>query len=654
MVSFASPSYAYLLFLLPVLALLKIFADAHAQESVKLFVSSERLRSSLLGRASIWWQSLHYGLQILGLAFLILALTQPRWGTEESDIPQSGRDVFIAIDCSKSMLSDDMTPNRLTRAKLAAQDLLDKLAGDRVGLIAFAGRAFLQAPLTTDHDAVRESIQALDYKTIPRGGTSIASAIELVLKTVEKMPSQHHGLILFSDGQETDERTVKAAKEAAEKHLLVLPVGMGTHENSLIPDPDPEHRGDYLRDERGSVVKTHLESALLQEVAVITGARYLELASEPLTQGVVDDLMSQLDRQNRDSRHESRPIERYQWPLCLGIVCFIVSLLMRPFSRKTSKAPALPVEPQATVHPPVASPVVTAAVLGAMVLLGSGPLRGASYDVVEQAQKDYKDGRADLAREAYRQLLRDKESRFDHSDLAYGLGAAERRLKDYDGAVRAFSEALEHPDSPAKQERAMRGLASSLYDLGDEKLATNPDFTIKAWSDSLDHFDSVLKHLDRNSAEYNEVKENRDFVDERLRSLKIVREKVKQQQKGKGKKKEKQPGNGKGEGEEQDEEDGDQGQQKQKDNQGRDSEKKHDALQKDKEGIPQGEIRADEQKPGEARNETPDGKLPKELQPFTEEQARNLLRNYADDQKTPGSLQYLQRRSEQPAGGKDY
>src|SRR3569623_1600168 len=98
---------------------------------------------------------------------------------------------------------------------------------------------------------------------------------------------------------------------------------MGSPDGSLIPDPDPDRRGDYLRDERGNVIKTHLEAALLQEVAVITGGRYMELSSQPLTQGIVDNLTAQLDKQTTDSRHESRPIERYQWPLGLGIVCFI-------------------------------------------------------------------------------------------------------------------------------------------------------------------------------------------------------------------------------------------------------------------------------------------------------------------------------------------
>ncbi len=272
--TFAASSYAWFLFLLPVVALLKIWADARGQRAVRAFASSERLRQNLLGGASPVWSGLHFGAQLLALGFFILALTRPQWGVESKDIEQSGRNIFIAIDTSKSMLADDMAPNRLTRAKLAALDLLAKLPTDRVGVIAFAGRSFLQAPLTTDHDAVAESINSLDQTSIPRGGSSLAAAITLALDTAAKTKGQQYGMVIFSDGQGTDSGTLAAAKEAAQKHLLILPVGVGTVEGSLIPDPAPDHgppaagRGgarigkdqDILRQAAGEAVKEQSSS----------------------------------------------------------------------------------------------------------------------------------------------------------------------------------------------------------------------------------------------------------------------------------------------------------------------------------------------------------------------------------------------------------
>ncbi|WP_075087392.1 VWA domain-containing protein [Verrucomicrobium spinosum] len=161
-------------------------------------------------------------------------MTRPQYGLETRVDERSGRNIFIAIDTSKSMLADDVSPNRLGRAKLAAQDLLERLPNDRVGVIAFAGRSYLQAPLTNDHEAVIECIQSLDHTTIPRGGSSIASAIQLAVETIDKVKGREHGMVLFTDGQETDEATLTAARMAAQKGLIVIPVGVGTTEGALI------------------------------------------------------------------------------------------------------------------------------------------------------------------------------------------------------------------------------------------------------------------------------------------------------------------------------------------------------------------------------------------------------------------------------------
>ncbi len=655
--NFASPNYAFLLFVLPLIALLKIAADARAQKAVQAFASSERLRTNLLGGASLVWSGLHFGFQILGLAFMIIAMTRPYFGFEEEDIPQSGRNIFIAIDTSKSMLADDMTPTRLARAKLAALDMIEKLPGERIGLIAFAGRAFLQAPLTTDHDAVREAIEALDHTTIPRGGSSLAAAIDLALKLVEKSPGQRHGMVLFSDGQETDEGTISAAKEAAEKHLLVLPVGMGSVEGSLIPDPDPNHQGEYVRDEKGNVVKARLESDLLQKVAAITGSKYIELSAQSLTRDAVELLLSQLDRQMADSRHESRPIERYQWPLGLGLLCIIVSLLMRPSSRQILKASAFPVDPQATVH----APAPIAAALTILLLSGAQLTLGASIDGARKAQEAYEKGRYDEARKTFDELLKEKKPPGNPSELAYGLGASAHQLKDYDRSVQAFSEALRSDDAIV-QKRAYTGLAASLYDQGDLSLEKKPENTIKTWTDALVHFGSALKLMSaqKDSPEYAQVQENRDFVQKRLDELKRKQEQQKQQKKDK--QKQKQKGDGKGQGDPKDPDDEEPPQKndgKDDQNQKKDDGKQdqHDAMQKPEEKLPEGQLRADEN--GKKPEGKPDAKEGGENERndktgFSPQEARNQLRSYADDQKfDQKSWQYLQRK-ERPAGGKDY
>lgn len=650
--TFASPNWAWLLFILPVIALFKIAADARANKVTALFAGSERLRASLLGNGSLVRSGVRFGLQMLGLAFFILALTRPQVGDEEKQIEQTGRNVFIAVDTSKSMLADDVSPNRLTRAKLAAQDLLEKLSGDRVGLIAFAGRAFLQAPLTTDHEAVVETIQALDHTTIPRGGSSLGSAIALALNAVEKMPGNQHGMIIFTDGQETDAAMLEAAKDAKEKNLLLLPVGVGTVEGALIPDPDPQNQGGFVRDESGNVVKSRLESAALRELAQVSGGDYVELNSQALTQTLVDGLLSKLDRHRAESRQLTRPIDRYQWPLFAGIVFLVMSLIIHPSSSRPVRQAPLPVDPKATVHqpPPVPAPTMMASLIAIFFLAcGGASSMAASRDDLSAARRSYDDSHYDHARDAYQRMSRDKTSTENADEVAYGLGAATYKLKDYDAATRAFSDALQSP-SVDMQRNAHRGLATALYDQGDTILAKQPERTIKAWTDSVTHFETAMKNTPADSEEHAQLKDNRDFVKKRLDELK---EQQKQQQEQKNKDKQKGKGKGKGEpgDEEQDPESGDQPQEPREEG----DEKKADAMQKEQGALPEGDIKAGEGgKPDDKQQDKGPGEQESDKQNdqtgFSPQEARSRLRNYADDQK---SVQYLMR-EEKPAGGKDY
>jgi len=651
--TFASPYYAYLLYLLPLVVIMKILADARAGKAVRAFAESERMRDSLLGGASLIWSAMIFGLQILGLAFFIIALVRPQFGRETLDQQQSGRNIFLAMDCSKSMLAEDVSPNRLTRAKLAAQDLLEKLPEDKVGLIAFAGRAYLQAPLTNDHEALVESIQSLDHTTIPRGGTSIASAIQLAIDNIEKVGGRHHGMILFSDGGETDDATLAAAKDAADHHLLILPVGVGTLEGALIPDPDKSRRGDYIRDENGNVVRAKLESHLLRDVARITGGRYVELASQALTKSLVDDLLAQLDRQTLDSRKDTRPIERYQWPLGAGILFIILSMLLPASSRKVVRMLApLPVEPQTAVHakPMASAPGAVSAWLIAAIL-GFGAFQSAAGKSIDDATREYEEGKYEESRDSYALLLGDSKKDPGDGYLSYGLGAATHQLHDYDRSIRSFSEALKSGDVEM-QKRALRGLATSLYNAGDEALLKDPEYTVKAWTDAISHFDTDLALQTKGTKEYQEIKENREFVQGRLDEL---QEKLAQQRGQKQEKRQKKEGEGDSDEEENDDAGGKQDSKKsgdQKPNQ-KDQKKQHDALQNKPEMVPQGQIQAAEngqqqkeqqmqrQNPGDERNDKTG---------FTPTEARSQLRSYADDQK---SVQYLMRHEEAP-NGKDY
>src|SRR5918996_1906110 len=179
--SLGAPEWLWGLLLIPLLIALFVRSERRGLKRLQEFVSA-RLLPQLAGTVNRPRRMIRFALQLLGLALAIVSLAQPRWGYTFEDVKRKGLDLLVAVDTSRSMLSNDVQPNRLERVQLAIHDLIDELQGDRVGLIAFAGRAFLQAPLTIDYEAVMESVNDLDTKTIPEGGTNISSAINLAIQ----------------------------------------------------------------------------------------------------------------------------------------------------------------------------------------------------------------------------------------------------------------------------------------------------------------------------------------------------------------------------------------------------------------------------------------------------------------------------------------
>src|ERR1700736_2521270 len=280
--SFGAPQWFWGLLLIPVLVAFFVYAERRGAKRLQEFASA-RLLPQLAGTVNRFRRVLRFALLLLGFALAIVSLAQPRWGYEFQDVRRKGLDLLLAVDTSRSMLSNDVQPNRLERVKLATQDLINELQGDRIGLIAFAGRAFIQAPLTIDYDAVHESIHDLDTKTIPEGGTNISEAIALAERTYGKSAVGNRALVIFTDGEELSGDAVKTAKAAANAGVRIFTVGIGTTEGSLIPPSGGEDGTTFVKDSKGQVVKSKLDEKRLREIAQSTGGFYLHLENGPRT-----------------------------------------------------------------------------------------------------------------------------------------------------------------------------------------------------------------------------------------------------------------------------------------------------------------------------------------------------------------------------------
>src|SRR5881409_3299145 len=280
--SFGAPQWLWGLLLIPLLIALFIRSEQRGLKRLQEFVSA-RLLPQLAGTVNRPRRILRFALQLLGLALAIVSLAQPRWGYTFEDVKRKGLDLLIAVDTSRSMLSNDIQPNRLERVKLAAQDLINELQGDRVGLIAFAGRAFLQAPLTIDYEAVMESVNDLDTKTIPEGGTNISSAITLATQSFGKSAVGNRALIVFTDGEELSGDAAKAAKAASDAGVRIFTVGVGTPQGSLIPVNGEDGETAFVKDSAGQVVKSKLDDKRLREIAQAASGFYVHLDDGPRT-----------------------------------------------------------------------------------------------------------------------------------------------------------------------------------------------------------------------------------------------------------------------------------------------------------------------------------------------------------------------------------
>lgn len=314
----------FALLLVPALAAFLWWSRRRRQQALEQFVAAGLLAAvapDVDGRR----RSIRDALRTAGVFFLLIALAGPMWGFHWEEIKREGIDLIVALDTSRSMLSIDVKPNRLARAKLAVQDLLGRLKGDRIGLVAFAGTAFPQCPLTLDRTAFSQSLDAVEVGIIPRGGTSLSAAIDASLDTFEGRQGKNQALVLITDG-ESNEGDVKAStQKAVERGVKIYTVGIGTTEGELIPGED----GGYVKDRSGKVVKSRLDEDTLKQIAVDTGGVYLHAAgpSMGLTE-LYDDYIAKMESRELASTLEKRYEQRFQIPLGLALLCLLAEWLV--------------------------------------------------------------------------------------------------------------------------------------------------------------------------------------------------------------------------------------------------------------------------------------------------------------------------------------
>ena len=254
--------------------------------------------------------------------FLCLSLVEPRFGIRTDRVQRRGVDVVVALDTSLSMLARDIQPSRLMRARYEIESFIDRLQGDRVGLVAFAGRSFVLCPLTLDYGAAKLFLDSVDTDLIPSKGTAIGSAIRTATRAFGQGEGKHKALVLITDGEDHGGDALEAAREAAEAGVRVFCVGIGTREGELIPIQQ-QRRVDFLKDEQGNVVKTRLDESTLQQISRLTGGGYVRSQGGGVGLEEVSSQISTMEKKDLGTRTLSRYRHRYQWPLAVALICLI-------------------------------------------------------------------------------------------------------------------------------------------------------------------------------------------------------------------------------------------------------------------------------------------------------------------------------------------
>jgi Ca-activated chloride channel family protein len=330
----------HLLWLIPLLVALFLHSSHRRKQALQKFAEAGLLLRLSLSTSPVrrrWKQAL----ACCAVGMIVLALARPGWNPETRKVERTGRDVVFLLDVSKSMLAEDLPPNRLERAKLSIADCLDRLQGDRVGLVAFAGTAAVKCPLTLDYGFFRTMLQDISTDSISRGGTAIGDALRKAMDEVyTDREKKFKDLVLITDGEDHDSFPVEAAEEAGKRGIRMLAIGLGNEsEGGRIPITDTSGRKTFLT-YRGQEVWSRLDGDTLRKMVNVTpGGKYLNVATGSIDLGeVYEQLVATAEKRELESKSLTRYEEKFQ--VFLGLAFFLLSLELLISERKTYRRDA--------------------------------------------------------------------------------------------------------------------------------------------------------------------------------------------------------------------------------------------------------------------------------------------------------------------------
>lgn len=465
--------------------------------------ASRELLGKLTRNVSKQRRLLKNSLFLAAIFCCFIALARPQYGSKWIDVKRKGIDILFAIDTSKSMLTQDIKPNRLERAKFGIMDFVNQLDGDRVGLLPYAGSAFLMCPLTMDYNAFEQSLNTVDTSIIPRGGTDIGTAISEA-ETVLSNQANHKILILVTDGENLSGDAIKAATQAHENQMTIFTVGVGTPEGELIPDSSTTG-STYKKDTEGKFVTSKLDETTLQRIAETSGGIYAPLGNKG--QGLTTIYQKKLSLVPKEELAEKRtkvPLDRFEWPLLAAFLLLLIEFLVS--GRRATISLKLPFIKSSNRR--VRKMVIKALLIFACLVSFAAP----SSSYASFGEEAYRSGDYIGASQYYSKRL---EQDPDNPKLHFNYGTAAYKNNLFDDAIASFNHALKTEDLDL-QAKAYYNRGNAQYRKGAETVQTDPQHTIKTWQSAIDSYDAglALNKNDQNG------QLNRTLVTKQLEELK--------------------------------------------------------------------------------------------------------------------------------------
>lgn len=335
---FASPEYMYGFILIALLALFMWIAAKRKQRLLESF-ADKPLLAGLIQNYSPLKRRYKIAFLFFAMIFLVLCLARPQFGTHVEMLKREGQDVVIVVDCSASMLAEDMKPSRIERAKQEVIGLLSRMKGDRVGLVAFAGSAFVQCPLTLDYSAAQMFVDVLDVDLIPNPGTNLREAISVATSAFVTKERKNKVMIVITDGEDFGSSIDGAISDAKIAGVRIYTIGIGRPDGEPIPIRNS--RGEmvgYKKDQNGELILTRLDEVTLQEVAAETDGRYYHASQGEIALDQIYDDISKMDKKELSDMLMTQYEDRYQYVLPFAIVFLIGEAFLSERKRRKKES----------------------------------------------------------------------------------------------------------------------------------------------------------------------------------------------------------------------------------------------------------------------------------------------------------------------------